>query len=298
MLHRKELQQEWKEEGLSAFDELMVSWNARRPKGGKYSIYVSVKEKEWSPWLLYATWGKDEQSSHSCGSKEAPIRVYQDAVTLNGVVATGFKVKAVAEGGADLKDIYGVHVYTNGKKKEEPISYSSPIYLQIPGLSQMALQHPRSDSLCSPTATTAVVRYLLNHSGIDPIGFAKRSWDCHFDIYGNWVLNIAEASTYLGPNWQGWVERLSGFGDIYRQLQRGIPVVVSVRGPLVRSAQPYAKGHLMAVIGYDPEKQEVICMDPAFDSDEKTHVRYPLPNFVEAWERRGKIAYLFRKEEG
>ncbi len=70
-------------------------------------------------------------------------------------------------------------------------------------------------------------------------------------------------------------------------------MIVSVRGPLINSATPYARGHLLVVIGFNPEKGEVICMDPAFPTDEKTHVRYPLADFLQAWERRGNLAYLF-----
>jgi hypothetical protein len=34
-------------------------------------------------------------------------------------------------------------------------------------------------------------------------------------------------------------------------------------------------------------------MDPAFPADHQTHVRYPLPEFLEAWNRRGRVAYIF-----
>jgi len=40
------------------------------------------------------------------------------------------------------------------------------------------------------------------------------------------------------------------------------------------SAQPHAKGHLLAVIGYDSLNQKVISMDPAFPADGETHVFY------------------------
>lgn len=49
----------------------------------------------------------------------------------------------------------------------------------------------------------------------------------------------------------------------------------------------------MTVIGYDAEAQEVICVDSAFESDEKTEVRYKLADFLSAWARRGNFAYLF-----
>ena len=162
------------------------------------------------------------------------------------------------------------------------------------GLSQMTLDHPRSRDLCSPTSTTAVVSY-LSKKQIDPIVFAERAKDHASDIFGNWVLNVAESWHYLGPTWDAWVQKLSGFPELYEKLVLGTPVIVSVRGPLAGSAQPYAKGHLLVVTGFDPGLQMVHCMDPAFSTDEKTDARYPLNDFLAAWGRRGNLAYIFTK---
>ena len=90
-------------------------------------------------------------------------------------------------------------------------------------------------------------------------------------------------------------ERLNGFDQIHQRLIQGTPIIVSVRGPLHGSALSYSAGHLMVVIGYDSLNQKVICMDPAFPSDDQTHVSYDLSNFIEAWSRRGKVAYIFSK---
>ena len=101
----------------------------------------------------------------------------------------------------------------------------------------------------------------------------------------------------LGSEWNCWVERLSGFDDIYKRLQQGTPVIVSVRGPLPGGALPYAKGHLMTVIGYDTENKKVNCIDSAFPTDGETNVFYELSDFVQAWSRRGKVAYVFSKNQ-
>lgn len=294
MFHHPVIQDEWREETVAPFDELMLTWNGSRPPTGHYSIYVSLKTDKWSPYLLYASWGKDLQSSFLSALEGCPFRVYQDVVELkNGGKATGFQVKIVPENGAELHHLRSLHVFINGGDSSEKNVDLDSIYLNVNGLSQITLPHPRAKDLCSPTSTTAAVRYLLNQDSLDPVLFAERSRDQGFDIFGNWVLNVAESSSVLGPAWDCWVGRLTGFGDIYERLCQKIPVVVSVRGPLVGSALPYAKGHLLVVIGYDALHEKVLCMDPAFSSDEKTHVSYPLRDFVEAWERRGRIAYCW-----
>lgn len=303
MMHLKSpIEQEWKEENLIPFDELMISWNAIRPVEGKFLFYVSVKINEWSPWLLYASWGSDGQSSFLSEKQGVPVKVYQDTLqVMEGKNATAFQIKIVTEGYATLNHIHALHVYTNSDETQtiQKITASdltSSIYIKVPRLSQMTLNHIRCTDLCSPTSTTAVMRYLLKNDTIDPICFAKNIWDSGFDIFGNWVFNVAEASTHLGSEWNCWVERLNGFENIYQRLSQGTPVIVSVRGPLPGSAQNYTKGHLMTVIGYDSLLQKVICMDPAFPTDGETHVFYDLSDFVQAWGRRENVAYVFSKK--
>ncbi len=275
-----------KEENILPFDELIISWNADRPTAGNYQIYVSVKtDGDWSAWHLYASWGADGQSSFlsSIDTFDLP----------QGQKATGFQIKTdPAEG------IRNLHVYTNGarsKEAQQNIPYTASVALPVAGLSQMTLNRERATSLCSPTSTAAVVRYLSNNSRINAIDFATRAWDRGCDIFGNWPFNVAQAAAELGPSWQCWVERLDGFDEIYQRLHQGTPVVVSIRGPLLGSALPYAQGHLIAVVGYDPDQQQVLCMDPAFPSDVETRVSYNLPDFIEAWNRRGRIAYIFSR---
>lgn len=295
MIHQNTIEPIWQKESLAPFNELIFSWNADRPKEGKYHFFVSAKTKNWSPWLLYATWGEGGQKSFSNTAENAPIRVYQDALEiLDENLATGFQIKIVTEGNASLDQIHHLHVYTNSEEPEEGTSsFDEFIHLPVPGLSQMVLSHPRHKDLCSPTSTTAVTRYLSQKDALDPIEFALESWDGGFDIFGNWIFNVATSATKLGKNWSAWVERLSGFSGIYERLKQGTPVVVSVRSPLPGSAMTYSKGHLIAVIGYDPSEKKVICMDPAFPSNEETFVRYDLSDFIQAWSRRGKIAYVF-----
>ncbi|MDP1880250.1 MAG: C39 family peptidase [Parachlamydiaceae bacterium] len=301
MLHQtSSIQQEWKEEHLDPFNELILTWNATRPIDGKLNFYVSIKTNDWSPWLLYASWGSDGQSSFQNQCLETSVKLYQDAIEVTKDKATAFQIKITSEGSASINNIHSLHVYINGDKDSEIQELTqnfSSIYIKIPGLSQMTLDHARHKHLCSPTSTTAVTRYFSNNHTIDPVDFAQNAWDSGFDIYGNWVFNVVQASTILGKEWNCWVERLNGFNHLYTHLSSGNPVVVSIRGPLPGSAQAYSQGHLLVVVGYDPLHKQVICMDPAFPSDEETNVSYELNDFIEAWNRRGKIAYIFSKNE-
>lgn len=291
MFHTHDVKNEWKKENIPAFNELILTWNGQRPHIGKFLIYVSLKTDSWSSYQLYGSWGVDHQSSFS--SLESNIKVYQDVVEVkNGLKATGFQVRLEPVDGAKIDDLRSMHVYTNSQS----VLAAEPVYktvsIAVPGLSQRILSHPRASDLCSPTSTVAVIQSLTKQ-GIDPVDFASKSLDMGFDIFGNWVLNLAECSTRLGKSWNCWVQRLNGFPDLYERLMQGTPVVVSVRGPLIGSALPYAKGHLLVVRGFDAQERMVLCMDPAFPANSETHHSYPLSDFMEAWNRRGFISYIF-----
>jgi hypothetical protein len=288
-----------KEVETAPFDELMVTWNASRPLQGAYHFYISVKADHWSPWLRYATWGNEGQQSYKETSEKGLVKVYQDAFTVtDGKKGSAFRIKIETEGDAHSEGVWAMHVYTNSDKqkidlKKEGVFES--VSLPVEGLSQMALDHMRFKDLCSPTSTTAVVRFLSGHKALNPLAFAVDVWDKGFDIYGNWVFNAAEAAALLGTGWNVWVDRLPDFAALHRLLKEGTPVVVSVRGPLPGSALPYAGGHLIAITGYDAINRRVLSVDPAFPSDQETKVFYPLEAFLEAWDRRGNLAYVFRR---
>lgn len=290
---------DWEQETPAPFDELLISWNAERPAVGAYSLYVSVKVEDWSPWQLYATWGASSQKGYITTNDGCPVRVYQDAVeVLEGKKGQAFRVRVVAEEGASLDNFKMLHVCASDMASVAPkpfVKEVGDVDLSVAGLSQMALSDERRERLCSPTSTTAVVRYLQQSNALDPIQFAESVWDAGFDIFGNWVFNAAGAYAALGKEHSCWVERLSGFEEIYDSLKEGMPVVISVRSPLPGSAKTYKSGHLIVVKGYDSEKEEVLCMDPAFSADGETLAAYALDDLMAAWSRRQCIAYRFQK---
>jgi hypothetical protein len=290
---------EWNEDKLMPFDELILSWNAYRPPSGYYTFSISLKMNEtWSPWILYAQWGGQEQKSFATQTNSS-ISLFQDTVNcLNGELATGFKVLLASHEGTFLANIFALHVCTTHLEKFnfcEANSAPLSIQLPVPGLSQLALPHPRKQSFCSPTSTTAAVRY-LSHPSLLPIYFAKNVHDAGFDIYGNWVFNIAQAFIELGEKWECWVMHCTNWKTITHQLSLGIPVVVSVKGSLPGSLFPYENGHLIVIKGYDSNTQHVLCMDPAFPSDEQTDKLYRRDDFIQAWKRRLCIAYFFQRQ--
>jgi len=277
----------WMEDQVIPFDELIVSFNAERPELGYFEISVSVLKGEWSEWLAYAQWSSSFQKSFS--HKGAAFGIDQDVVEVKS--ATGFRVRIKAKEGADLHHFHALHT-SMYKGFEKKLPTGDSVYLEVKGLSQLAQNPKFAKRICAATSTTAAVSY-LKQEPIDPVFFAMGAYDSSFDVFGNWVFNVARAYEMLGPGWRCFVQRLGNFDGILKQLNQGIPVVVSVKGRLPKSHLPYDNGHLIAVIGYDAVTKQVICMDPAYPKNEDTIVRYPIGAFLDVWSARKGLAFLF-----
>lgn len=288
----------WTHPVIQPFDELLLSWNAQRPSKGHYVILVSLLHRLWSPWLLYAVWGSQEQYSFHDTTSESPVRTFQDQVEmLDKQQASGFRIRVEACEGANLDPFISLFACTSSihapKKQVSPVraSYALP----VKGISQFCLTHPRATSLCSPTSATAVIHYLSGSSKLSPMKFAQNVYDAGFDIYGNWPFSAAQSYVELGPHWRSYCARLAGFDKVLSLVNQGFPVTVSVKGPLSGSLTPYSSGHLLVVTGYQAQTESVLCMDPAYSSDEKTSVAYPLQEFIHAWEKRHNLAYVIMR---
>ncbi len=295
--NRKRKEACWKMEGTRPFDELILSWNGWRPAKGKWTFWASLRQKEnWSPWIQYAQWAPHSQRTFQYAPQGSWIEGYQDAVYPKEGQCDGFQVKVIAEGGASLEAFDTFYVCLSALSSyavflAEPLR--SVLLPNTPRRSQMKLDHPRAKDLCSPTSTASAMDCLIKDRKVDPVAFAAKIHDNEFDIYGNWILNTAQAYMELGGRFRSQVQRLSDFSALHSYLMRQLPVVVSIRGPLRGSPHPLTFGHLICIVGYEAETQQVLCIDSAFPEDEETFVRYALDDFIEAWGRRHNLAYTF-----
>lgn len=285
----------WEEQNIFPFNELIISWNALRPARGNYRISASVKSNSWSPWLSFAEWGADGQKTFASKPDGSLAASYQDIITLaDGHWADAFRIKV--EGPSTLETFDALYACASNLLKFELHSPPrlDPIRLPIESLrSQMALDHPRHKDLCSPTSTCMAIDFLLKKRIADPIDFAEKAHDNGFDIYGNWVLNVAESYQKLSGRYPCLVKRLANFAELHSHLMKGLPVVASIKGPLPQAPLPFQGGHLLLIMGWDSEKESVLCADPAFPTDAETLTSYPIKDFLAAWGRRKNLCYLF-----
>lgn len=278
------------------FTQAIISWSAKRPIKGHFVFWGQLRDaqsKQWLPKHKLMAWGKDIQQSFASirtDSSNYYVRFEMPA----GHCADAIKIEVRGVDGACVSLIKCLYINVSNHTLFMPETNKSllnSVYIKnISGYSQMILEHPRSMHMCSPTATAMLVEFCLQKK-VDPLAFALQVYDSGLDAYGSWPYTIAHANELSDGAWDFYVTRLSSFNDLYALLLDAIPVVVSVRGPLPGSATPYASGHLLLVVGYDAERQKVLCLDPAFSSDADTKVAYDYKEFIRAWEKSRRLAY-------
>lgn len=284
---------------VTPFTQLMFSWNALRPSPGHFLFLCrtrNARTKEWGKWHCMGAWGHTMQRSFKSDSDALAEYHHVRLEVSPAILADAFSIKIVSEQGADLSLLksFAVNVadFTLfAPEMAEQVLVPSLLVKGVPCMSQFELDHPRNDGLCSPTSYSMVVSYLLSRF-IDPVHFAEKSFDEGLDKYGSWPFNVAHAYEVGNGRVSSAVVRLNSFLNLCNYLKKGIPVVVSVRGVLPGAPRAYHHGHLLVVVGFDSVTKEVICHDPAVATSQEAKKRYYLKNFLQAWERSHRLAYI------
>lgn len=284
---------------LPCFSQLIFSWNAHRPSLGYFRFLVQVRNahtKTWGKWHRMMDWGSGIQRSYL--SKIDTLSEYVHVrLEVPSCAADGFRIKILGNQ-ADMSLLRSCSVCLSNFSLFKPEHVSS-LHKKLPSVcikgvprqAQLALDHHKKESLCSPTSCSMVLGYLLN-TFIEPTEFAEMSFDHGLNVHGSWPFNMAHAFERSNGLLHFATARSPSFTSLYRTLTQGIPVIVSVRGPLQGAAFPYSSGHLLVVIGWDKKNQEVICHDPACVENDAVEKRYPLESFLRAWERSHRLVYL------
>lgn len=289
------------QEQVPLFTQLIFSWNAIRPPKGYFEFFVQARNeqtKKWGVWHRALRWGRGIQSSHATSSDGFTKYEHVRLETEHAEYADAFRLKVVGRHGASCANLKAVSITTINMRQFRTellgggLMQLPSVYLsRVPELSQMAVNHKDNKRICSPVSCTMLTQYLMG-SPIDPIAFANASYDTGFDAYGNWAFNVASAFEFCKGRYWFFHTRLNSFTDLHKQLMRGIPAVVSVRGELPGAPQSYPHGHLLVVVGWDNKSQRVICHDPAMGIPGKTMRAYRLKDFVKAWEQSRRLAYV------
>lgn len=297
----------WQKSIPNHFTELIPSWNAIRPTRGKLSFFVSLKHSRWSPWKKIAEWEANGQQTFS-NAKDPFVHTKHVRVEMQrGRKANAFRIKVLAEQGASIKNLKALFANTanwNLFRKIRPSHrLKSVVVKNVPRLSQWKINHHRKKDLCSPTSTSMISRYFLNRFTLRILPsttlyaqakqFANNVHDnSYLDIYGNWLLNTAQAYTTTHGKVFYRVQRLNSFNELHWCLTKQMPIAVSIRGYLHGGAWPYNNGHFVVVVGWNQKNRTVICVDPAFRQIKHMVRSYRINDFLRAWGKSKNLAYV------
>ncbi|MBI5274790.1 MAG: C39 family peptidase [Chlamydiales bacterium] len=289
---RKDLLSDWEINGLSPFNRFIISWNGTRFLHPCH-IEISLLYDTWTDLVRYATWGVGIQRSYSYQDSQDRFRICQDEIIINDMSYKKMKVHVT-----DSSSIHRLYLSAlqeeafNEYADDEIIDSDTVILSPKHRYSQFGLNLEYSHRICSPVSLMNAMSFLDVALEEDPSLFVNGVYDQAFDIFGNWVLNVAHVSSFL-KKYNPKVERLSSFKGIYRQLCNHKPVVVSLSGLLTGAPQSYSQGHLVVVYGWDNKTKQVCCIDSAFAFHDQTQVKYDCYEFINAWKIKKYLTYTF-----
>jgi hypothetical protein len=285
--------------GIPPFNQFLFCWNALRPSVGYFSFQIKTRDaatQRWGRWHTMAAWGNNMQQSYLSDSDGMSKYVHVRLEMEPPHRADAFAIKVTAHDGANLaliKRLFGTAIDYDRFKPEAAGTLCLPSCTidGVPQLAQLSINHTQCTQMCSPTSSTMLAGYLTGKQ-YDPLEFALKSYDHGLQAYGSWPFNVAHAFDACSGAWYYFNTRLNSFRELHAYLQRSLPVVVSVRGYLPGALKPFNNGHLLLVVGYDADKHAVVCHDPAAYEHADVVKKYPLEDFIRAWERSRRLAYV------
>lgn len=301
----------WSKKSPIPFSELLVSWNASRPKNGSFVFFVKIKHHHWSDWKKIAEWGRSGQKTFG-NTKNRYVHAKHVRVEMQrGRLGFAYKIKVIAKKGADIRRLRALFANVanekNFKTNTRACSLPSVCLKNFPKQSQFSLNHGRRKDLCSPTSLCMVTEYFVRNYKLFPAKenlavqikkFAPKVLDKTLNIYGNWLFNVAQAYSSTRGNVLYHVERLENFKALHTHLMNKIPVPVSIRGTLRGGAWPYNNGHFVVVIGWNNKTKQVLCVDPAFKNKNWMVRKYHIKDFLRAWGRSRHLSYIPTPKRG
>lgn len=292
----------WQKKSPLPFSELILSWNASRPKKGKFVFFINVKHKRWSGWKKLAEWGPNLQKTFSHTRDKIVHIKHVRAELQKKCTGCEYRIKVQSFGGADLRRIRALFVNASNWNDFRPLlpheQLRSTFIRNMTKQSQWWLNHKRKQDLCSAASLGMVAHYFAHKKKLkqnikkETVLIADKAYDQSLDIFGNWFFNVAQAFSTTRGKVLYRVERLNNFESLHGYLKKKIPVAVSIRGNPRGCAWPHPNGHFVVAIGWDQKKKCVVCLDPAFDQKDKILRYYHIDDFIEAWGKSRNLCYI------
>ncbi len=282
----------------TAWDELIVSWNAEVPAGAGLKIEARALYSDHpTKWFTMGLW-----SANSTPHPRTSIRGQQ---TEEGRVDTDILTLKQPAEGIQLR----VTTFTSGTRKPRLKflglslldSKSAPgglppnpaawgRIINVPERSQMTYEN--GSVLCSPTTVSMLLAYWsqrLDRPALDEDvpKVAEGVYDPQWGGTGNWVFNTAYAGSFRGM--RAYTTRLSDVSELEDFVACGIPVGLSLCYNRLRGKSREPSGHLVVCVGF-AKNGNVIVNDPGTSQDLRKV--FPRANLIDAWNYSRNTVYL------
>lgn len=269
----------------SPFRELVLSWNVKVPEGMGLAFQVRVQKPGGpTPWLHLGDCGLPfpGQATEFDGG-----RVNVDVLQLEDSRGQ-LQLRLLTQGNGVAQIDRLTLCFTGGDIKSHGVPREvAPI--PLPSHSQTTLGPNLSSRTCSPVSVWMV----LEGAGktVRPEQLFEATLDPHHDIYGNWPRAVQAAYEW---GVEGCVLRLSSWESVAELLERGVPLVISLKaeeGELSGAPYPRTDGHLLVLHGLTADGRAHV-LDPAARSDAAVARTYSCADLERCWLGRGRgLAY-------
>ncbi len=285
---------------LSAFDELIPSWNALTP--GAASLTLEVRPAGALRFYSFGTWQSAAGRSSLNGQKDGAAEILTDTLRLvKPATAFDYRLTLRAGPGTGPSPSLSLLAFNTADRRQRlsgaGVAGERRLWnteLKVPTRSQM-LYPGGGEVWCSPASISMILAYYgLNVSVPDA---ASATYDAAYGGTGNWPFNTAFAGA---QGLRALITRLPNLREAERYIAAGIPLGLSLgwkKGELPGVALPSSDGHLMVLVGFDAQGNPLL-NDPAAPSDAGVRRSYPRAAFERLWlSHSGGLTYVISRPE-
>lgn len=273
-----------------SFNRGLPSWNGKAPENENSSLKIYMRfeiDGLWQSWVIVGYWDNNIWSSYGSTAFSAG-EVDVDYVVLTKYCSKFqykvlFERKSYSAKSPMLRQLAFSTSDSQTAVSIDDIVADCPdqIYINTTHYYQYGLDPVIGGSICSPTSVSMIIKsYGIQ---VNPLDFAKRTYDEYWQMFGVWPRVVAHASEY-GLN--GVVNRYRTWSEAAEVLKKGGRIAMSI-------GQPLYTGHLVMLAGFD-QNGDPLVHDPAKSNGEGYH--FNKTDLSKAWFNKGGIAYTFYRE--
>jgi Peptidase_C39 like family/Secretion system C-terminal sorting domain len=272
----------------SPFNWGLPSWNGTAPNdSGAFKIQMRFPSGTgWSSWLTVGFWKANIWTTYGSLSSGVSTVDYDNVTFSSYVSSWQFKIimmrktAAIASPTISKLSFCVSDTRTTASQNYTTILADKPAQLFIPTtfIYQYSVDATIGGSICSPTSVSMILRsYNIT---VDPLQFARDTYDPYFGMYGIWPRVVQNASQY---GVDGAVTQYRSWSQARDVLAKGGRISMSVGAPLYT-------GHLIMLAGFNAAGDPIV-HDPA-RSDGYSHV-FSKSDLSHSWFDKGGVAYTF-----